>query len=48
MRAWGVGVKVVTAGTDVDQGAFSIQVGEDMHRMKLMVLFQSIHVPERQ
>lgn len=46
MRAWGVGVRV--AGTDVDQEAFSNQVREDMHRMKLMVLFQSIHVPERQ
>lgn len=32
--------EVVTAGTDVDQGALSIQVGEDTGRMKPMV-----HIP---
>lgn len=33
----GCGCKeVVIAGTNVDQGAFSCQLGEDMHRMKLM------------
>lgn len=32
MRAWGVGwEEVATTGPYVDQGACSIQVGEDMH-----------------
>lgn len=45
MRAWGMGwEEVATAGPYVDQGACSVQVGEDMHipyfsgrRMKLIV-----------